>query len=145
MLFIQNQQKKEMINHAEKTFPDECCGFLFGSENETERNITFIMMAENIKSGDKMRRFEISPGDYLKAERFAEENNTFLLGIYHSHPEHPAVPSEYDRVAAQPYFSYIILSVLGRKFNNLRSWKLNDEFKFVEEKVNENQYIELKN
>ena len=92
-----------------------------------------------------MRRFEISPGDYLKAERFAEENNTFLLGIYHSHPEHPAVPSEYDRVAAQPYFSYIILSVLGRKFNNLRSWKLNDEFKFVEEKVNENQYIQLKN
>ena len=145
MLLIQNQQKEEMINHAEQIFPDECCGFLFGSEDETQRNVTFIMIADNVKSGDKMRRFEISSQDYLKAELFSEENNTLFLGIYHSHPDHPAIPSEYDREAAQPYFSYIILSILGRKFNNLRSWKLNDEFKFVEEKINENHSILFKN
>ena len=143
MLLIENTEKQEMIDHAENTFPDECCGFLFGAEENGSRKITCIKPAENVKAGDKMRRFEISPLDYLKAERYAEENKLALLGIYHSHPDHPAIPSEYDREAAQPYFSYIILSVLNRKFNALRSWKLNDEFQFDEENVNFGQALSM--
>jgi proteasome lid subunit RPN8/RPN11 len=71
----------------------------------------------------------------MKAEQFAEENNLQLIGVYHSHPNHPAIPSEHDRVAAQPFFSYIILSVINNEFGQLRSWRLNDQQQFEEEKT----------
>jgi proteasome lid subunit RPN8/RPN11 len=134
MLFIQNSPKKEMIDDAIRAFPDECCGFLFGREAE-DRVITGITIVNNAKEGDKRRRFEIAPADYLAAERFAEENKLFLLGVYHSHPNHPAVPSEYDRLAAQPFFSYIILSINNGKHADTRSWRLNEHEQFVEEQI----------
>jgi proteasome lid subunit RPN8/RPN11 len=135
MLTIEQQALDEMIQDAEKTFPDECCGFLFGNENGEQRSISKILVIINAKEGDKKRRFVISPKDYMKGERFADENNLQLLGVYHSHPNHPAIPSEHDRVAAQPYFSYIILSVQDGTFNHIRSWQLNDEQQFEEEKI----------
>lgn len=134
MLFIQNAPKKAMIADAVHAFPDECCGFLFGREAE-DRVITTITVVNNAKQGDKRRRFEIAPADYLAAERFAEENNLLLLGVYHSHPNHPAIPSEHDRVAAQPYFSYIILSVMDGQHADTRSWRLNEQQQFTEELI----------
>jgi proteasome lid subunit RPN8/RPN11 len=134
MLFIQNGPKKEMIADAIQSFPDECCGFLFGREAE-DRVITLITVVNNAKEGDKRRRFEIAPGDYLTAERFAEENKLLLLGVYHSHPNHPAIPSEHDRIAAQPYFSYIILSVIDGQYAGMRSWRLSEQQQFEEEQI----------
>jgi proteasome lid subunit RPN8/RPN11 len=118
-----------------RTFPDECCGFFFGKETLEERILTHIQVVDNAKEGDKRRRFEISPKDYLRAEQWADDNQLQLLGVYHSHPNHPAIPSEQDRLAAQPYFSYIILSIKEGAFDHLRSWRLNDEFQFEEEKT----------
>ena len=66
--------------------------------------ITNILEVNNSKTGDKKRRFEISGKDYMQAEKFALENDFLLLGIYHSHPNHPAIPSEHDRVAALALF-----------------------------------------
>lgn len=129
MLFIQHGAKARMIADAIHAFPDECCGFLFGKEAE-DRVITQIKIVQNAKEGDKRRRFEIAPADYLAAERYAEENNLMLLGVYHSHPNHPAIPSEHDRVAAQPYFSYVILSIVDGRFADIRSWQLNEEHQF---------------
>jgi proteasome lid subunit RPN8/RPN11 len=127
--------RKEMINDALNSFPDECCGFFFGREDENSRLITDIIVVDNAKEGDKRRRFEISHLDYIKAEQFADGHHLQLLGVYHSHPNHPAIPSEHDRVAAQPYFSYIIISVIEKQYHDFRSWRLNDESKFVEEKI----------
>ena len=135
MLEISPEAFIEMKKDAIHTYPDECCGFLFGKEEEDKRNITSIIVVTNSKDGDKRRRFEISPRDYLKAESHAEENNLVLLGVYHSHPESPALPSETDRQAAQPYFSYIILSVMNKQVDDIRSWRLNNEFQFEEEKI----------
>lgn len=134
MLFIQNGPKKEMIADAVQAFPDECCGFLFGREAE-DRVITRITVVQNAKEGDKRRRFEIAAADYLAAERYAEENKLSLLGVYHSHPNHPAIPSEHDRQAAQPYFSYIILSVIDGQHAGTRSWRLNEQQQFEEEEI----------
>ena len=125
----------EMIKDAVKTFPDECCGFIFGKEKNDNRTVIKIQVAGNAKEGDKRRRFVISPKDYLKAEQFADTNNLQLIGVYHSHPNHPAIPSEHDRVAAQPFFSYIIISVINHEFDHIRSWQLNDEHQFEEEKI----------
>lgn len=137
MLYIAQNAKEQIIADALKTFPDEGCGFLLGYEEKEERTVSKIIVVSNAKKGDKRRRFEISVRDYLRAEQYATENNLILLGVYHSHPNHPSVPSEYDRVVAQPYFSYIIVSVIDGEFATLQSWRLNDDFQFEEEQVEE--------
>lgn len=141
MIIIEPRPKKLMIEDAVSSFPDECCGFMFGSEDqEGNRIVNDMLVVDNSKEGDKTRRFEISPFDYLKAEQYATDNNVLLLGIYHSHPNHPAIPSEHDRKAAQPYFSYVIISVLNNEIINLRSWRLNEEGQFDEEKIIDYQF-----
>lgn len=140
MIRIEQKPLDEMFQDALQSFPDECCGFFFGREIGEERTITNILVVNNSKEGDKRRRFEISPKDYLNAERFADENELQLLGVYHSHPNHPAIPSEHDRVAAQPYFSYLIISVKENEIADIRSWQLNDSFQFEEETI-EDQFI----
>lgn len=136
MIIIDTQARAALLNDAIAAFPDECCGFLFGREDENGlRAITEIQVVNNAKEGDKRRRFAIAPLDYIRAEEYADENQLQLLGVYHSHPNHPAIPSEHDRVAAQPWFSYIIVSVLDGRPDALRSWRLNDEEQFDEENV----------
>ena len=134
MIIVESGPLAEMKAHALNTFPDECCGFLYGTEQtDGSRMITKILEVNNSKTGDKKRRFEISGKDYMLAEKFALENDFLLLGIYHSHPNHPAIPSEHDRVAALPYFSYVILSVMPGKIDHIRSWQLNEASQFEEE------------
>lgn len=144
MLVIEQTPLNEMRQDALETFPDECCGFFFGKDTDGGRIILKSLVVNNSKEGDKRRRFEISAKDYLSAERFADENGVQLLGVYHSHPNHPAIPSEHDRVAAQPYFSYIIISVKENEVADIRSWQLNEDFQFEEEKIN-NQLFIIKN
>jgi len=122
-----------MFEHALRDFPDECCGFLYGSE-EGGRRILSLEPAPNRREGDKRRRFTIDPLDYLKAERRAEALGTTLLGIYHSHPLHPAIASEHDRLQAVPYFSYVIVSVFPDHVAEVRSWRMPDDSdQFMEE------------
>ena len=137
MITIETKAAEEMFRDGINSFPDECCGFFYGTEDSNgDRKVSEVLLVNNSKDGDKRRRFEISSKDYLKAEQYAFEKDLLLLGDYHSHPNHPAIPSEHDRVAAQPYFSYIILSVFPGEVRETRSWRLNDEFQFEEEKVN---------
>jgi proteasome lid subunit RPN8/RPN11 len=124
---------QRMLDDALKCFPDECCGFLFGAENGLQRTFSEILIVDNAKEGDKRRRFSITPRDYMKAELMATRLNLTLLGVYHSHPVHPAIPSEHDLNVAMPYFSYVIISVYGEHDISVRSWKLNDERQFEEE------------
>lgn len=124
-----------MLSDALNTYPDECCGFFFGTEHEGVKKITDCVVVNNAKEGDKRRRFVITAKDYMLAERFADENNLQLLGVYHSHPDHTAIPSEHDRIAAQPFFSYIIISVMQGKEAETKSWILNDEQQFEEESI----------
>ncbi|MBN9293152.1 MAG: M67 family metallopeptidase [Flavobacteriia bacterium] len=135
MIHISDTIKAQLQKDAFASFPDECCGFLLGIEKRDERVIEEIIVVNNAKEGDKRRRFEITPVDYMKAENYADEQGLTLLGVYHSHPNHPSIPSEHDRVVAQPFFSYIILAVRENELVSVQSWRLNDEFQFDEEKV----------
>lgn len=135
MIYLLPLAKEQIIEDALRTFPDECCGFLLGKEQGEERIIEEILIVENAKEGDKRRRFEITAKDYLNAENAASEKQLTLLGVYHSHPNHPSVPSEHDRKVAQPFFSYVIVSILNGKYSTLQSWRLNDDFQFEEEMV----------
>lgn len=119
---------------AERAFPDECCGFLFGLESNACRQITESLPVENAQTGDKRRRFAITERDYLRAERHALANGLQLLGIYHSHPRHPAVPSIHDLRVALPFFSYLIVSAYPEGVHHARSWQLTDDGRrFIEE------------
>lgn len=141
MIIIDSRIRQLLIDDALNTFPDECCGFMFGrEEHDGTRHIIDILVVDNAREGDKTRRFEISPQDYMTAETHALENDWTLLGIYHSHPKHPAIPSEHDRKAAQPYFSYVIISVMDENTIEFRSWLLNDEQQFEEEEIANYQY-----
>lgn len=124
----------ELIGVAESV-EEECCGFLFGYERLEDRIVTKTMVAQNVAKGRKDRRFEISPKEYLDAERYADQNNLKLLGFYHSHLDHPAIPSESDRQAAYPDLSYVIVSVTNLKFSDIRSWRLNAHAMFEEELI----------
>ena len=137
MISIDSTARELMNKDGLNSFPDECCGFFFGEEDSLgNRRITDVLVVNNAKEGDKRRRFEISAKDYLKGEQYALEKGLQFLGVYHSHPNHPAIPSEHDRIAAQPYFSYIIISVLSNQTTHMRSWRLNDSFQFEEEAIN---------
>lgn len=143
MIIIEPRIRQLLIEDAGNTFPDECCGFLFGREEQDgTRLVLDALVVDNSKEGDKTRRFEISPADYLAAEQHALDHDWTLLGIYHSHPKHPAIPSEHDRVAAQPYFSYVIISVPDKAGEPIlfRSWLLNDDRQFEEEPMADYQF-----
>lgn len=132
---ILNPQAEKIIReHGEKDFPNECVGFLYGYEKDGKRHIEQAQPIVNSKEGDQRRRFEISPLDYMKAEQYALINDVTLLGVYHSHPQHPAIPSEHDLKQALPFFSYIIVSVMDGKADKLFSWRLSEtENKFEKE------------
>jgi proteasome lid subunit RPN8/RPN11 len=134
MITAEKEAEKIMHDDALQAFPDECCGFMFGYEDAGgNRVVTKALPINNSAVENRVRRFVISPKDYLKGEQFATDNDLLLLGIYHSHPNHPAIPSEHDRVAAQPWFSYVIISVIEGGVKNVRSWVLNDDSQFEEE------------
>ena len=135
MIHLEPKILEQLSDDAFRTYPNECCGFLLGEEKGSNRYVKEIIVINNAKEGDKRRRFEITPLDYIQAERYADQNELTLLGIYHSHPNHPSIPSEQDRVAAQPFFSYIILSISEDKRKKVQSWVLNDQFQFEEEKI----------
>ncbi len=125
-----------MEDHVVTGFPNEVCGFFFGTESSTERHITSVRKVDNAKDGDKKRRFEISPFDYMKAEAFALKEGVQLLGVYHSHPQHPAIASEHDLKQAVPFFSYVIYSVIDGKIDDIKSWQLDENnSQFIEEQV----------
>jgi proteasome lid subunit RPN8/RPN11 len=109
--------------HGTETYPDECCGALYGSNGA----VTETFALPNVTEEGPRRRFRISDKDYMKTERRASELGAELLGFYHSHPDHPARPSQYDLDHALPTFSYIIVSVRGGTPEDMTSWRLRDD------------------
>ncbi len=130
---LEAQAREVLVADALTTYPHECCGFLYGQEEGNERVFTEAVEVNNTRDENRERRFEISALDYMKAEQYADENGLTLLGVYHSHPDHPAIPSEYDLRHALPYFSYIIASIRRGKLSSIYSWRLDDKGKFEQE------------
>jgi proteasome lid subunit RPN8/RPN11 len=109
--------------HGASTFPHECCGALLGRDGAAQEAFAL----PNTTDEGPRRRFLVRPDDYRVAEKRARERGLDLIGFYHSHPDHPAVPSQYDLDHAWPSFSYVIVSVMAGEPGDLRSWRLNDD------------------
>lgn len=119
-------------DHGRATYPDECCGALLGRDGQ----VTLTHALPNTTEEGPRRRFLVRPDDYREAERQAAARQLDLLGFYHSHPDHPARPSQFDLDHAWPSFSYVIVSVIGGEPGAMTSWRLReDRSAFDEERL----------
>ena len=136
MLKITNDLLAQIQSDGEKAFPEEGAGFLFGTEGEVRNVLRLRSFSNRREDGARHNRYLITPQDYLNGELEADRLQMTLLGVFHSHPDHPNLPSEYDREWAQPFFSYVITSVEKGKAKASRSWRLlEDRSAFVEEPI----------
>jgi len=134
---IQEACKQDMSNHAEAVFPEECCGAMLGRDDTSgKRVVTKILRVENTKDANRERRFLIEPKALLQAERTARAEGLDVVGIYHSHPNHPSKPSDFDRDHAMPFWSYLIVSCMQGKTASVQSYRLlEDRSAFSEESI----------
>jgi proteasome lid subunit RPN8/RPN11 len=126
--------------HGVETYPHECCGALFGRDGAKSRPraILEVLPLVNRRDDSPQNRFSVSTRDVIAAERDAEARKLSVVGWYHSHPDHPARPSEFDREHAWPWYSYIIVSVEKRVAREMRSWQLReDRSAYEEEQIEE--------
>lgn len=114
--------------HARGGYPDEVCGALLGRVRDGgAREAVRAVPVKNERTGGRERRYLISPAAVLELEREAARAALELVGFYHSHPDHPAVPSAYDREHAWPWYAYLIIEVRGGQPGALRAWRLHDD------------------
>jgi len=131
--------------HAENTYPEECCGIMLGYLTSLGKTVVEVMPTDNAWSAEaadfpgddkaysKKRRYAIAPQVMLQAQKEARDRDFNIIGIYHSHPDNPAIPSEFDRQYAWQEYSYIIVSVQNGKAADIKSWCLDDDHLFQEE------------
>ncbi|MBI3928531.1 MAG: M67 family metallopeptidase [Armatimonadetes bacterium] len=138
MVSLQRQHLDAIRSHAERDYPDECCGVLVGrlEEGYTVRRVDQSLAVKNIHPGHKNDRFTLDPKEFLSIEKKARERSLSVVGFYHSHPDHPARPSGTDAEWAHPVYSYVIVSVRGGRSAELTAWEFRDG-EFVEESIEE--------
>ena len=113
--------------HGAADYPEECCGVLVGRVEGAVRRVDEAVPLVNARPDERRRRFLITPAEYRAAEQAADERGLVLIGFYHSHPDHPARPSEYDREHALPWHSYLVLAVAAGLAGECTSWVLSDD------------------
>jgi len=137
------EQIEAIRAHASREYPNECCGILVGAANEGSKEVREVIPLKNLRldpeNAQKLlpvsdprieserNRFLIDPKDQLRVEKEARARGLEVLGYFHSHPDHPARPSNYDRDHAWPWYSYVILSVERGKAKDLTCWVLSHD------------------
>ena len=125
MLKLTREIEEKIRQAGAEADPNECCGILFGSEENGVNTVKALKSIENAReSGEQYHRFLITAEDMMEAELEARKRKLEIVGFYHSHPDHPAQPSDYDRDHALPFYSYIILRVAQGRPELMTSWQL---------------------
>ena len=132
-LCISAELADRIFRHGAETYPNECCGALLGHDGNSTgqpskpREILDLFPLINRREDSPQNRFSVTPRDVMDADRAAQSRGLEIIGWYHSHPDHPAEPSEYDREHAWPWYSYLIVSVHHGTPQQMASWQLNDD------------------
>lgn len=148
MLILSPGQSQQIRRHAGRVYPEECCGLLIGTADGERKVVAEIREAENNwgedsatafseLTGSKCNRFSIDPKVLLQAQKESRQRHLSLIGIYHSHPDAAAIPSEFDRQIAWSDYSYIVVSVRQGRAVEVRSWTLDRERHFQPEAIAE--------
>jgi proteasome lid subunit RPN8/RPN11 len=122
----------QIRRHGAQTYPEECCGGLLGERRNGDVFVRRIEPVPNRGVERRERRYSMDPRDYLGLEKRAADAGLSVVGIYHSHPDHPAVPSEFDREHAWPYFHYLIVAVEMGRAGDVACWVLKEDRKSFE-------------
>lgn len=124
MIKIAEQQLSEIREHGIRDYPYECCGLLLGRYESDRKVVTETYPISNAREESaKRNRFLIAPEELMKGERYARAHDLEVVGFYHSHPDSPAAPSQYDLEHAWPTYSYVIVSTSADRANDLFSWE----------------------
>ncbi len=135
VLRLPEEECARLAAWAARAYPHEACGVLLGRREEGETRVAEARATRNLRTDRARDRYEIDPADYLAAENDAARRGLELVGIWHTHPDHPARPSETDREFAWSGWSYVIAAVTARGVTELRSWRLDGERGFEEEEI----------
>jgi proteasome lid subunit RPN8/RPN11 len=136
MLRIPEQVMGQIHAHMEETYPHECCGLIIGTVDSQARIASTSRRCGNLNTERAVDRYELDPKDMLAAQKEFEDGPLDIVGIYHSHPDHPSEPSQFDTDHAWPGWSYMIGSVEKGKIGPVQSWELNEsEHRFDEERM----------
>jgi proteasome lid subunit RPN8/RPN11 len=140
VLIISKEHIEFIGKHGEEAYPHEACGIILGHIEDNKDNILFITKdlkrAKNLS--DNPLRFYLDPKDFLRIQEEADKEGLEIIGIYHTHPDHPPIASQYDLESAIEGLFYLILSILGGKPANFKGWVLDQGSrvkKFVESEV----------
>jgi proteasome lid subunit RPN8/RPN11 len=137
-LVISTRHLQTIARHAGVAYPEECCGFLIGRAGGEDTFAERILSVGNERADSRHNRYVITPETVLAAQKEARARGLDIVGYYHSHPDHPAIPSEFDREHAWPGVSYLIVSVEKGKVTAARSWRLTDDrSQFDEEAIDQ--------
>jgi len=147
-LWITAELAEKIREHGVEAYPYECCGALLGTDldisafdpNENSRKISREVLSLfpliNRRDDSPRNRFAVTADDVREAEKAASAQGLEVIGWYHSHPDHPARPSDFDRDHAWPWYSYIIVSVHTGVPQDMTSWRLKDDRTgYLEEKI----------
>jgi proteasome lid subunit RPN8/RPN11 len=125
MLRIEPDAWREMVAHAQATYPNECCGAMLGTSGAIggePKSVHVALPLENAYSGARASRYELRPEDLLRADKEARSRKLDLVGIYHSHPDCDAYFSETDLKNSCPWYSFVVLSIRNGAFDHANSW-----------------------
>ncbi|HZS56821.1 MAG TPA: M67 family metallopeptidase [Bryobacteraceae bacterium] len=122
MIEIETSPWQAMVLHAERTYPNECCGAMLGRVSGDNKQVVAAIPLANSFSGEQGARYELRPADLLEADRAARARGLDLIGIFHSHPDCDAYFSETDLKHSCPWYSFVVLSVYNGKFDHAKSF-----------------------
>lgn len=126
-LHLPNPILDALCQAARSGYPNETCGLLIGKREPQHSRVDAMRQARNLNHERARDRYELDPADYLAAELLAKAQGLEIVGVWHTHPDHPARPSETDRVQAWEGWSYLILSVSSDGVQAVTSWRLNGD------------------
>ena len=137
MITITQKDLAAIRAHGISDYPYECCGLLLGRFEPDVKVVTETFPISNAREESaKRNRFLIEPEELMRGERYARAHDLEVVGFYHSHPDSPAVPSQYDLEHAWPTYSYIIVSTSADRASDLFSWEQEpDRSRFNQEEI----------
>jgi len=122
MIEIERKPWQAMILHAERTYPNECCGVMLGHAQLEKKVVTEAIALENTWEGGQGDRYQVRPQDLLRADQEARAQGLDVIGIFHSHPDADAYFSETDLKNSCPWYSFVVLSIQNGKFDHSQSF-----------------------
>jgi len=126
-LVLAAESMAKIREHLQVSYPEEACGGLLGHITEESVAVVEAVSLANAREAERRRRYLIGPNDVLEMERRAEGLGLQVVGYYHSHPDAPPVPSEFDREHAWPWYTYLIASVENGRLTRSQAWRLTDD------------------